>query len=597
MRLAILAGLAAVAVLGPRESAASSIGEAHASESSTPEEVQSFLLETLEQVQRQEWDTAVPRLRAATDVAQGDWIPEVYAGLAYAALAADHPDSAWFQVETGRQRYIEWLTGFAPEPADRPIISLDSLELLLSGAHATLLAYGDSHRLAPLCFVVHPAGTHVFAIESEAARGAIAAHRATSVRSRETSPATSDSDLPDASSSSNPHPSAPSNAASAPVDELAPSSLVDEAPPSLVDELAPSSLVDELAPSSLVDEAPSSLLDELAPSALVDELIRVPWSRVPDSTERLFLQPPLALLDLPYEDGAVPEGGGESGETLASRYGVSFLPWSSMLSWSAAPRTRSGDGLVILGTLEGDDAAQILGGSPRNAPAPATQADWEAQAKEADVLHVWKAGDSDSADDMSRSVPAETRGDAPGTTRSDRQWGNRWIAGLKLDDTSLGLTDLAAIELNADAVLVDPGRMFGDPNRCAIALLAAGARSALILDSELSDADVQSVERELYLALRSGLPRDRAAQRVRSLVEAGDTPSRASGRMVSGHMVSAHMPSVRVWGPGHLPVYSLMAKRGLGALLLSWVLFLTTGFFVLRFFVRRYVRTDGTDPS
>ena len=492
---------------------------------------EAFILEALEYVRAEDWANAVPRLRAAVDEAEGDWIPEVFAGLAYAALAADAPDSAWVQVETGRQRYLEWLTGFAPEPEDRPVISLDSLELLLSGAHATLLAYGDSRRLAPLCFVVHPAGTHVFAIESDAVRQAMA--------------------------------EAWTGAAGIDVDSR----------------------------------------------VLAHELLRTPWSRVPDSAERLFLQPPLALLGLPFEDSVIPDESGENEETLADRYGVSFLPWSTMLTWSAAPRTKSGDGLVILGTLEGDDASKILGGAPRNAPEPATRSNFEELAPKADVLHLWKMQSSGANEGLGATAAA----------REHRPW----YGGIRLDDAELQLPELAGAELEIDAALVDPSRVLGDPDRMVIALLAAGARSAFVLGRELSEPTVQSAERELYLALRSGLPRDRAVQSVRRLIAdgrdaggrdaaggdaaggdaaGGDTAdeSDASENLASGSLASraeGSMPSLRVWGPGHLPVYSLMPKRGLGGLLISWVLFLTTGFFVLRFFVRRYVRTDGRDPS
>ena len=435
------------------------------------------LLGLLEKVEAKDWEAAVPGLRAAADTVEGPWIAEVSAGLAYAALAQDDPAGAWHELELGRLRYLAWLTGFPQEADAHSPIALETARILLSGSHATLLAFGDSRILAPLCMVVHADGEHAFAIESGRVRAAL-------------------------------------------------------------------------------DRGPGAEILDHETIAILEDLIGAPWSRVPPTTRRIFVQPPVALWNLPFAEAPIPALGDEVSPTLGDRYPISYLPWSTVLSWASAPRTRSGDGLAILGGRDDDSLRDVLGGRPRNAPIAATTENLGTTASDADMIHF-------------RGRPARLESGA--------------ATALRLDDADLDPVGIASLEYLADVVLLEPGRYTGDIGVIVCAFLAGGVRSVLALDRSLADSTADAVVHDLYLRLRAGTPRDRAVGEVYSAFEE------------QGHPLGPN--ALRVWGPGHLPVYALTAKRGIGTLLLSWVLFLGTGFFLLRFFVRRFIQLDPEDRT
>lgn len=395
----------------------------------------------------------------------GTWIAEIHAGLAYAALAAGDPETAWRELETGRQKLIAELWTLPPDFGGDPL-SLAEIKVLLSGAGATLIAYGDSSVLPPLCFVVHAGGEVAFAIEDEAVRAVLG----------------------------------------------------------------------------------EGSWNQAEGAELLDALLRDPWTRVPAASGRIFLQPPLELSGLPFgEVGPRTTPTATPGRALP----LSLLPWSSMLGWSSAPRTRSGEGLALLGAADDDRLRLLLGGRPRLAPAPATQAEFVRAVARADVLHL----------------RAEDQGSAEALAPSD--------AGLRLADAVLTAQEVADLEAAADLIILDPGRT-PDADHTAVALLAAGVRSVVTFEPTLAPSELDALERELYLLLRSGMPRDEAVRRVARL----GSPARPQG-------------VVRLWGPGHLPVYALTSKQGLGGLLVSWLLFLIAGFFVFRYFVRRFLGRES----
>ncbi len=263
------------------------------------------------------------------------------------------------------------------------------------------------------------------------------------------------------------------------------------------------------------------------------------WPRIPKDIDRLFVVPP-------FVDGQ-PVLGFEAevanlhpDHPLGPQIEVSYLQWSSLLGWSAAPRTRSGDGLVLIG---GEDAAleaeTMLGGRPRNDPLAAEQV-LSDEAANADVLHLM------------RPIVATSQG-------------------LRTGSDTVPWQDVANHPMIADLIILS-----SDSDAEAAAARAfhqAGARSLLLLPSTLDLETRQQLEQSLYLLLRRGLPRDQ----------------------IPGTLTEA---KTRLWGAGHLPVYALVPKRGLGSLILSWVIFVGTGFVVLRFWLRRVISNPGpTTPA